>query len=84
MDRRGVLKSQVMRSGLVSYHLAQVSEVFCHCGNGVCREHRLGPKSKSAFVNYRTGEALLDAMDRFHDSKFGRGGTVGISYSENW
>lgn len=27
-------------------------------------------KSKSAFVNYRTGEALLDAMKRFHDSKF--------------
>ena len=27
-------------------------------------------KSKSAFVNYRTGEALLGAMQRFHDSKF--------------
>ena len=27
-------------------------------------------KSKSAFVNYKTGEALLDAMSRFHESRF--------------
>ena len=27
-------------------------------------------KSKSAFVNYRTDEALLDAENRFHNSRF--------------
>ena len=28
------------------------------------------PRSKSAFVNYSTGEALTDAMNRFHNSPF--------------
>ena len=28
------------------------------------------PRSKSAFVNYRTREALTDAMNRFHNSAF--------------
>ena len=53
-----------------STDIMKLKEHFSEAATGAIESVFWISKSKSAFVNYRTGESLLDAMNRFHDSRF--------------